>query len=236
MLAHYMGDPDYIKVVCEGAEFSDELTYQGTDVHTVNGLAAGLISEEDRQRCIGKHEDDLADDSVYHRISLNRRLAKNFIYGLLFGAGDPKIAETLGCTVRKAKLIRATFMAGLPALKRLLDNLERAYKKGYLLGMDKRKLFVRSPHMMLVYLLQGAEATFMKVAWCFLKQYTAKAGIVCKTSAFVHDEFQDLVREDQVVEYQDCARRAFIQAGLFLKMKCPTAGDPKIGINWRETH
>lgn len=236
MLAHYMGDPDYIKVVCDGAEFNDDGCYQGTDVHTVNGLAAGLISEEDRQEVMGVHEDDLKDNSTYHRIAFNRRLSKNFIYGLLFGAGDPKIAETLGCTVRKAKEIRATFMKGLPALKRLLDGLERAYSKGYLLGMDKRKLFVRSPHMMLVYLLQGAEATFMKVAWCYLKQYSAKAGIDCSTVAFQHDEFQDLVREDQVEEYQDCARRAFIQAGLFLKMKCPTAGDPKVGVNWRETH
>jgi DNA polymerase-1 len=240
MLAHYMGDPDYIKVVCEGIEeeyVTDEIKiYRGTDVHTRNGLAAGLIDPEWVEHCFGKFTYDLADDDVYNVLCYNRRLAKNFIYGLLFGAGDPKIAETLGCTVRKAKQIRATFMAGLPALKNLLDGLERAYKKGHLLGMDKRKLFVRSPHMMLVYLLQGAEATFMKVAWCFLKLYTGKAGIDCSSVAFVHDEFQDLVREDQVSEYQDCARRAFIQAGIFLKMKCPTAGDPKVGINWRETH
>jgi DNA polymerase-1 len=240
MLAHYMGDPDYIKVVCDGIEEEDVTDdikiYRGTDVHTRNGIAAGLIDPSWVAHCFGKFTHDLADDDVYNTLCYNRRLAKNFIYGLLFGAGDAKIAETLGCTIRKAKQIRATFMAGLPALKRLLDGLEKAYSKGFLFGMDRRKLFVRSPHMMLVYLLQGAEATFMKVAWCFLKLYTARAGIECETAAFVHDEFQELVREDQVEEYQDCAKRAFIQAGLFLKMKCPTAGGPKVGINWRETH
>lgn len=241
MLAHYMGDEEYIRTVCEGEEAIEQPDkteiYVGTDVHTRNGIAAGLIDEEWVEHCKGKFIHDLANDDIYNVLSYNRRLAKNFIYGLLFGAGDPKIADTLGVTVRKAKQIRATFMAGLPALAALLAKLDKVYKdRGYVMAPDGRKLYVRSAHMMLVYLLQGAEATFMKVAWCYLSNGVAKAGLDVQKVMFNHDEFQDLVAEKDVDAYMDIAKDAFVRAGVYLKFKCPTAGGPKVGLSWYETH
>lgn len=241
MLAHYMGDEEYIRTVCEGEEAIEQPDkteiYVGTDVHTRNGLAAGLIDPDWVEHCKGKFIHDLAHDDIYNVLSYNRRLAKNFIYGLLFGAGDPKIADTLGVTVRKAKQIRATFMAGLPALAALLDKLDKVYKaRGYVIAPDGRKLYVRSAHMMLVYLLQGAEATFMKVAWCYLNNGIQKAELDVQLAMFNHDEFQDLVAEKDVDAYMEIAKVAFVKAGEYLKFKCPTAGGPKVGLSWYETH
>ncbi len=66
-------------------------------------------------------------------------------------------------------------MDNLPKLKALVDGLKKAYKaRGYLLGCDGRKIFVRSEHMLLVYLLQSAEAIMMKVATLFAHKYVAK--------------------------------------------------------------
>ena len=241
MLAHYMGDEEYIKAVCEGEETLEQPDkteiYEGTDVHTRNGMAAGLIDPAWVAHCYGKFVHDLANDDTYNALCYNRRLAKNFIYGLLFGAGDAKIADTLGCTVRKAKQIRATFMAGLPALKALLDKLERVYKeRGYVVALDGRKLYVRSAHMMLVYLLQGAEATFMKVAWAFLNNAVEKAGLDVQCVGFNHDEFQELVKDEHIDQYIECAKTAFIKSGIYLKLKCPTSGGPKVGMSWFDTH
>lgn len=43
LLAAAMGDPEYIKVVTTGTEEDADGNYIGTDIHSVNGIAAGLI-------------------------------------------------------------------------------------------------------------------------------------------------------------------------------------------------
>lgn len=157
--------------------------------------------------------------------------------GFLFGAGPAKIAETIGCTVREAEKIMATFTRSLPSLKRLMDSLDRVYKeRGYLLGLDGRKIELRSPHMKLVYLLQAAEATYMKVAWCFLREGAKRDGLDVQPVCFYHDEFQEIVADCDVDAYVELARSAFIRAGTYLKLRCPTEGNPKVGNTWGETH
>lgn len=240
MLAHYMNDPDYTETVVSGIEV-DESTgiYHGTDIHTVNGIACGLISGDDVAQCRGKTEDWLKENAgeMWARIKLQRRKSKNFIYGFLFGAGPAKIAETIGCPVREAERVMTRFTQALPSLKRLMDNLDRVFKdRGYLLGLDGRKIALRSPHMKLVYLLQAAEATFMKVAWCFLKEGARKQGLDVQSVCFYHDEFQELVHERDVDAYVKLAKESFINAGTYLKLRCPTEGGPKVGDTWGETH
>lgn len=206
MLCHYMGDDDYTHAVVHGRK------EDGTDIHTVNmRKTGGMITV--------------------------RRIAKNFIYGLLFGAQDPKLGAILGGTPADGKRLRAEFMRQLPALKKLVDGLERAWKaRGYLVGLDGRKLYVRAPHMLLVYLLQAAEAILMKVAICYLDDWIKKEGLDAHFVAFVHDEVQLEVREDQAERVAELARLAIEKAGDFLGLKVPAGGDSDIGNNWKETH
>lgn len=240
MLAHYMGDPDYVETVVSGIEV-DESTgiYHGTDVHTTNGIACGLISEEDVKFCRGKSEADLKENhtELYALICLNRRKAKNFIYGFLFGAGPPKIAATIGCSVKEASAIMKRFTRSLPALGKLIRNLEKAYDtRGYLVGLDGRIIEIRSPHMKLVYLLQSAEAIYMKMAGCLIQGACKQKDLNNQLIIFSHDEFQELVPDDQVEEYVSIAKWAFKRAGEVLNLNCPMAGTPKVGVNWGETH
>lgn len=240
MLAHYMRDEAYIKTVTTGQEVDEDTdVYEGTDVHTVNGIAAGLMRQEDVSFCVGKTTEYLKTNHIalWSRIQDGRRRSKNFIYGFLFGAGPPLIAAQLGCTVNEAKRTMDAILKGLPALGRLKSRLDKVHEqRGYLLGLDGRKLFIRSPHMRLVYLLQSAEAIFMKVAWCILREGAKRRGLVTDDVCFMHDEFQTLVDNDDVDAYTSLAHDAFIKAGEYLKLNCPTAGGPKSGNNWSDTH
>ena len=180
----------------------------GTDIHSVNMRIAGCASRAD---------------------------AKTLIYAILFGAGNNKLAAQLGCTPRQAAAMRKRFMDNLPKLKALVEALKKVWKKqGYLVGLDGRKIFVRSEHMLLVYLLQGAEAVMMKVATLFAHKYVAQydASMV----AHVHDEFQwEVLNEDSVI-VGELLEKAIVQAGVFLKLNVPMAGEAEIGFNWRDTH
>lgn len=239
-LAHYMNDPAYTKTVVEGVEVEEDTgLYRGTDIHTVNGMAAGLISPSIVEKFRGMHEDDIEAKyrKEYEHLNLQRRKAKNFIYGLLFGAGPAKIAATIGVSVREAKAIMKRFLTQLPALGKLMSALDRTIaKRGYLLGLDGRKIVLRSPHMKLVYLLQTAEAIFMKAAWFFLEETCKARGIDMHTIIFNHDEFQCLVPDGKVEEFCKIATESFERAGTYLKLNCPTTGHPKVGVNWSETH
>lgn len=238
MLAHYMGDPDYIKTVCDGIEVDEDTgVYYGTDIHTTNGIACGLIDEKVVLSFRGRQEKSFAHDTKYHALKEGRRKAKNFIYGYLFGAGPATIAATIGTSVGKARKVMTQFRKALPALDKLLTSLDNVYKKrGYFMGLDGRRIVIRSPHMKLVYLLQNAEAVFMKVAWCYLREGAKRAGIAVQSVCFSHDEFQELVPDERLDDYTRIAQDAFRNAGLKLKLKCPTAGSPKVGIDWSETH
>lgn len=206
MLCNYMKDPEYTHYVLEGTE------EEGTDVHTMNWkLSGGIIK--------------------------SREVAKRFIYGFLFGAGNGKIGNTVGGNERTGAKLRKAFLSNLPMLATLLDKLVRNWKRrGYLIGLDGRKIFVRSEHMLLVYLLQHAEALLMKVAMVFLHTWFMREELDAHYVAFVHDELQSEVKNEDVERYEELAAIAMRAAGEYLTLKVPTAGTPKHGTSWKHTH
>ena len=96
---------------------------------------------------------------------LNQEIqAKTFIYALLYGAGDEKLGSVVGGNKRDGSELRKRFFDNLPAFKHLKDRVGRAASKGFLKGLDGRKLYVRSEHAALNTLLQSAGAIVMKQA------------------------------------------------------------------------
>lgn len=180
----------------------------GTDIHSVNMGIAGCKSRSD---------------------------AKTLIYAILFGAGDAKLASQLGCTTKEAAIMRNRFLNNLPKLKALVSSLKKVWKKrGYLIGLDGRKIFVRSEHMLLVYLLQSAEAIMIKVATLYAHKYCA-AFDACMV-VHQHDEYQWEVKEEESEKIAELLEESIVKAGEFLNLNVPMGGTSKIGLNWRETH
>jgi DNA polymerase I-like protein with 3'-5' exonuclease and polymerase domains len=112
------------------------------------------------------------------------------------------------------------------------------------MGLDGRKLFVRSPHAALNTKLQAAAATIAK-KWCVLfEQMCEEAGLVNGWNgdfailAWIHDETQTAVRDDDAVlkKVQELCVEAALEAGRSFNFACEVNIDTKFGHRWSQTH
>ena len=170
-----------------------------------------------------------------------RDQAKTFIYGFLYGAGDGKIGEIVGGSLKEGKILKMKFLSNLPALKILKKGIEQKVTRSKrLVGIDGRILPIRSPHSALNMLLQSAGAVVMKVA--LIKLYSKLQSLEWQHGrdySFVgniHDEFQAEVLPEKAETYGQLAVQAIKAAGKELKLNCPMDGEYKIGESWSQTH
>jgi len=181
----------------------------GTDVHTVNQKAASLQTRDQ---------------------------AKTFIYAFLYGAGPAKIGSIVGGNSAAGQKLIDAFLKGTPALKRLRDKVSVYASKGYVPGLDGRKIWVRSEHAALNSLLQGAGAIVMKKALVIFNDKIKSASWNVQMVANVHDEIQFECKPDIAEEAGKACVQSIREAGLAYNLRCPLDGEYKIGRNWRETH
>lgn len=159
----------------------------------------------------------------------------------LYGAGDEKLGTIVGKGRVAGKALRTKFMAGLPALAKLVNGVKkRAAEVGYLIGLDGRRLHIRSDHAALNTLLQSAGALVMKKALVILDADLQAAGLVPGVNyefvANIHDEFQIEVDEQHAEFVGKTAQAAIRKAGDHFGFRCPLDGEYKVGANWAATH
>ncbi len=188
-------------------EYTNEVIYG--DIHTANQLAAGLQSRDS---------------------------AKTFIYAFLYGAGDEKIGSIVDGSKADGKRLKTKFLDNTPSLRNLRERVGTASKRGYLKGLDGRRIWVRSKHSALNTLLQGAGAIVMKKALTILEKYATIEGIGYKFIGNIHDEIQTEVNDEQATLFGKLAVKSIQQAGEELNLHCPLDGEYKIGGSWNETH
>ena len=170
------------------------------------------------------------------RYCKDRPTAKTFIYAFLLGAGTGMISSILGCNNKQANEAMANFYEAIPALKKLKSQASQAASMGWMKGLDGRVLRIGSDHLALSVYLQGGETVIMRLANVFWQRQAKKEGINFKQCAWVHDEWQTEVDEDQAQRLGEIQVQAIKDAGTFFKLNCPMDGEAKIGKNWLETH
>ena len=166
----------------------------------------------------------------------DRDTAKTFIYAFLYGAGAAKIGSIIGGDAKAGQRLIDKFLGATPQLARLKEKVAKWAKKGYVPGLDGRKIWVRSEHSALNSLLQGAGAIVMKVALIELVKYLTQHQISYRIVVNVHDEWQIECRKADAEFVGKLGKLAIEQAGKILGVRCPLAGDFAIGRNWSETH
>ena len=119
---------------------------------------------------------------------------------------------------------------------RLIERVSRQAGKGWVPGLDGRRIWVRSEHAALNSLLQGAGAIVMKKALCIFYDKIKANKWPVKLVANVHDEFQFECSKEVAEEAGKAARMSIIEAGQFYQLRCPLDGEYKIGKSWKETH
>lgn len=205
----------------DDGELIRELTINGVDLHTFNQRKTGIK---------------------------NRGVMKRVFFGLLYGAGDLKLGATaepyLSEKQQRAlgKELRELIMASIPALKKAWERVQNEARTGFLIGLDGRKLHVRSLHSSFNTRLQSDAALIAKKWTLLAEERLIDAGGIhgwegdFAMMAFVHDEIQFGVKAFFAEQAAEIVKAAATEAGEFFDFLCPVAADAKIGHNWSETH
>ena len=213
----------------DGGEYARLVSTDGFDIHTHNARLFGIYST----------------DSPIEKAT--RDLSKRLIYCILYGGGARKTGSIIDPSgtedqqYRVGKKTIDTFYKNLPAIKKLKDLIdERVDKRGYLSGIDGRRLQIRSKHSALNQLLQSTGAVTVKKATTILYDDLTTRGLKFGKDwgfvAHVHDEYQALVRPEYVDLYKELAIDSFRKSGEYFNLKCPMTGEARVGQNWMETH
>ena len=165
----------------------------------------------------------------------SRDLAKRFYYCFLYGGGVKKIALVTGKSLKEAKKIRTRFLNNLPALDKLLTQVQTAAERGYLIGLDKRQIKIRSVHAALNTLLQSSGAIVCK-QWLVEFNKVIKDYVDAQQVVWVHDEIQVECPEEDADKIGKLAVEAIKKTGEYFNLRLPLTGEYKIGNNWSETH
>ena len=179
------------------------------DIHTANQKLAGLESRDQ---------------------------AKTFIYALIYGGSDLRLGQVVGGNRNDGKRLRRSFLNNLPSFATLKDRVERATAKGYLKGLDGRKVFIRSEHAALNTLLQSAGAIVMKQALVNLNNKIKENNLDAHFVANVHDEWQIESAGHEAFIVGKHGVESIKQVEHDFNLRCPLDGEYKIGNNWSETH
>lgn len=142
--------------------------------------------------------------------------AKSVAYACSYGAGDAKVAHTIGESLEIGKLVRETYWlsaAPLAALKvKLEEYWEKIGHKKFILGLDGRKIPTRSKSSLINALFQSGGTICVKRASVILDRMIRAYGLMCdfwtedyknKTYAqqmiVMHDEEQFELTSDLVI-------------------------------------
>jgi DNA polymerase I-like protein with 3'-5' exonuclease and polymerase domains len=188
-------------------EYTNEILHG--DIHSANQLATGVKTRDQ---------------------------AKTFYYAFLYGAGDAKIGAIIGGTARDGKELKEKFLRNTPSLRRLRERVSMASGRGYVLGLDRRRVYVRSEHSALNTLLQSAGAIVMKKALALLDEYATKWKLNYHFVGNIHDEIQTEVEQEKTEVFGRLACSCIEAAGLHFNLNCPLEGEYKVGNSWAETH
>ena len=167
--------------------------------------------------------------------STNRDLGKTINYALIYGAGDLKLGAIIGGTKADGARLRKNLYDEIPGLGDLVARVQRAARRGYLVGIDGRKLWVRGEHKALNTLIQAGGAVFMKTATVRLHQL-AEGLETAKKVVDIHDEAQWECGEEEVPLLSKLIHTSFNLAEQDLELFCPQEAEVKVGKNWAETH
>jgi len=187
------------------------------DIHTKNQNDAGLPTRDD---------------------------AKTFIYAFIYGAGDAKIGSIIGGSRLAGKRIKAKFLANNPRLAECIKQTKAAAGRGYLIGLDGRRITLRrdkftgevQEHKALNTRLQCAGALVMKWSMVILDGWIQDMGLDVKKVIDMHDESQNEVLTKDAPMMKVLGPASIVEAGRILNLNVPLAGDAKVGRNWSETH
>lgn len=173
------------------------------------------------------------------KMGVDRETAKRVQYATLYGSGDARLGQIIGKGAKEGRELKEAYFKALPAFATLLRQVKTVVRqRGYLLGLDGRRLPVRSEHAALNVLLQSAGALIAK-KWVQLIDHKIKEhGINATLLAWVHDEVQCSSVNEKEAEFvgNNILRGCAEDAGKAWQFKIPIEASYSVGRTWADTH
>ena len=172
-------------------------------------------------------------------IGVTRRQVKTISYAFLYGAGNLKLGYTYDKQLsevearKKGKEIREAYVAAIPGLKELLEAVHKASERGYVRGLDNRRILCDSRHKSLNYLIQGSSAIIAKRWMLYAHKELPKD---THQLAFVHDELQFECPPAAVDAVSYILQLSAQEAGEHYNLRIPIAAEAKSGNTWADVH
>ena len=173
------------------------------------------------------------------KIGITRSQVKTVTYCFLYGGGDIKLGHSYDKQLsedearKKGKEIRKAYVAAIPGLKDFLEAVRKVVPRGYVYGLDHRRILCDSRHKSVNYLIQGSSAILAK-RWMVLTHENLPP--TARQLAFVHDELQFECEEKDVEDLKFLLELSAVQAGEYYKLRCPIAAESKSGATWADVH
>jgi DNA polymerase-1 len=214
-LAHYLGDETFIDTLLNG------------DIHQYN---ADILT-------------DIVQNVLKMDYVVKRPQAKRILYAFLFGASGAKLWSYIfgAPNQEKGNKLKNGFIKAVPGFEDLLKKLNNIYGStsklgfGYIPGIAGNRIYVDSPHKLLVYLLQACEKATCSAALMLTMEGLEEAGIPYQPCIFMHDEEQFMVPDEFAEQAAAIGKRAFKDGPLLFNVTIMD-GDAKVGKSWHDTH
>lgn len=143
----------------------------------------------------------------------------------------------------KGSKLKAQFLSNIPALKKLIERVKKAARRGHIRGLDGRLMAVRSEHSALNLLLQGAGAVICKAWVVETDRLMKEAGYKCgfdgdyALCAWVHDEQQIACRTAEIAQHcGEISQQAMRNVQQIYNFRVQLDTDFGTGASWKDTH
>ena len=209
----------------------------------LSGIELRLLSHYLARYDGGRYADVLINGDIHQenadKIGITRRQVKTVTYAFLYGAGNKRLGIAYdkrlpeNAAKKKGKEIREAYVAAIPGLKELLEAVHNASQKGYVRGLDNRRILVDSRHKSLNYLLQGSAAIVAK-RWMVLTDKNKPQS--AHQLAFIHDELQYECEPKDAEELKHTLEKSAKESGEYYGLRVPIAAEANAGETWADVH
>ena len=240
-------EPNLANIVSSDKPYGTELrscwTVENVDTHClvgmdVKGLELRMLAHYMKDDSFISEVID-GDPHTYNQNAAGletRSQAKTFIYALLYGAGPAKIGSIINGSSRQGKETQEKFLRNVPKLGKLINAVQKKANRGYIRGIDGRKLWIRQARTALNTLLQGGGAIVCKQWSIILHDEIQRRNLDAYLVNTIHDEQQYEVRKEHAEELMEIADTTMLETGEFFDMRLPLNADATMGTTWAETH
>ena len=214
-------------------------TLLGSDL---SGLEVRLLAHFLHHYDNGEYARQILEGDIHtynaNALGIERSQAKTWLYATMYGGGNKIIGEIVGGSAKDGSRLKKQYDQNVPAFKRLREEVRRAAKRGYIFGLDRRKLYIRSEHKALSQLLQSAGAVLCK-QWLYLvyKQIKQQLNNDAYIVGWIHDEIQIACKSEGVAErVGQISKEMGLLAGNTYNLQIPLESEYSLGSTWHQTH